>query len=132
MDLPRRPGYVGRPIWGVEIRIALEDGTPAAVGEPGEVLIRGHNVMKGYLGRPEATLEAIDGQGWFHSGDIGRLDADGYLAIVDRQKDMIIRGVHRLLPHAGRRGDRVDAAAGVALVEEDVGGGLQDRAALRG
>jgi long-chain acyl-CoA synthetase len=82
----------------VEIRVAREDGTAAEVGEPGEVLIRGHNVMKGYLGRPEATREAIDEQGWFHSGDIGRLDADGYLAIVDRRKDMIIRGGFNVYP----------------------------------
>jgi len=98
MDLARRPGFVGQPVWGVEIRVAREDGTAAEVGEPGEVLIRGHNVMKGYRGRPEATREAIDEQGWFHSGDIGRLDADGYLAIVDRRKEMIIRGGFNVYP----------------------------------
>jgi long-chain acyl-CoA synthetase len=97
-DRPRRPGSVGTPVWGVEIMLAGIDGTRAETGEPGEVLIRGHNVMKGYLNRPEATAQAIDALGWFHSGDIGRQDADGYLYIVDRKKDMIIRGGFNVYP----------------------------------
>ncbi len=97
-DRPRRPGSVGTPVWGVEIMVARPDGSPADVDEPGEVLIRGHNVMKGYLNRPEATAQAIDERGWFHSGDIGREDADGYLYIVDRKKDMIIRGGYNVYP----------------------------------
>ncbi len=97
-DRPRRPGSIGLPVWGVEVKIVGPDWAPAAVDEPGEVCIRGHNVMKGYLNRPEATAEAIDERGWFRTGDIGRRDADGYLYIVDRQKDMIIRGGFNVYP----------------------------------
>jgi long-chain acyl-CoA synthetase len=78
------------------------DGSFAAVGEPGEVVIRGANVMRGYLNRPEATAEAVRGEGvgggWLHTGDVGVLDADGYLTIVDRIKDMIIRGGENIYP----------------------------------
>ena len=66
-------------------------------GERGEVVIRGPNIMKGYFRQPEATAEALR-DGWFHSGDIGVLDADGYLAIVDRKKDMILRGGFNVYP----------------------------------
>lgn len=94
----RKPGSVGTPIWGVEIQIVCEDGKALAAGEVGEVWIRGHNVMKGYYGKPEATASAIGGRGWFHSGDLGKLDEDGYLYIVDRVKDMIIRGGFNVYP----------------------------------
>jgi long-chain acyl-CoA synthetase len=97
-DRPRRPGSVGLPVWGVEVSVARADDTPADVGEPGEIRVRGHNVMKGYLNRPEATAEAIDARGWFRTGDIGTRDADGYLHIVDRKKDMIIRGGFNVYP----------------------------------
>src|SRR5215472_3224325 len=98
MDRPRRPGSVGLPVWGVEVKIVADDGSPAAQGEPGEIVIRGHNVMKGYLGRPEATAAAIDPMGWFRTGDVGRRDEDGYLYVVDRKKDMIIRGGFNVYP----------------------------------
>ncbi|MFD9734952.1 long-chain fatty acid--CoA ligase [Umezawaea sp. NPDC059074] len=98
---PRRPGTVGKPIRGVEVAIARADveGRIDVLppGEVGEVVIRGHNVMAGYLGRPAATAEAIV-DGWFRSGDLGALDADGYLSIVDRKKDMVIRGGHNVYP----------------------------------
>jgi long-chain acyl-CoA synthetase len=74
-----------------------EQDEPAPVGERGEVVIRGHNMMKGYYKRPDATAEAIR-NGWFHTGDIGIIDADGYLAIVDRKKDMILRGGFNVYP----------------------------------
>jgi long-chain acyl-CoA synthetase len=98
VDRPRRPGSVGLPAWGVQVRILTGDGRSAAPGEPGEVAIRGHNVMKGYFRRPEATAEAIDADGWFRTGDIGVLDSDGYLSIVDRKKDLIIRGGFNVYP----------------------------------
>jgi long-chain acyl-CoA synthetase len=98
IDRPRRPGSIGLPAWGVEVRIVRADGSAAGVGEPGEIVIRGHNVMKGYFRRPEATARAIDAEGWFRSGDIGTRDADGYLYVVDRKKDMIIRGGFNVYP----------------------------------
>ena len=98
VDRPRRPGSIGLPAWGVEVRISRDDGSVAEPGEAGEIAIRGHNVMKGYFRRPEATAEAIDGQGWFRTGDIGIRDAGGYLYVVDRKKDMIIRGGFNVYP----------------------------------
>jgi long-chain acyl-CoA synthetase len=98
VDRPRKPGSIGLPCWGVEVDVVRTDGTRCDTDEPGEVVIRGHNVMKGYLGNPEATAEAIDPAGWFHSGDVGRRDADGYFYIVDRTKDMIIRGGFNVYP----------------------------------
>jgi long-chain acyl-CoA synthetase len=98
VDRPRRAGSVGLPVWGVEVTVVRADGSEADTDEPGEIAIRGHNVMKGYLGRPEATAEAIDAQGRFRTGDIGKRDADGYLYIVDRKKDMIIRGGFNVYP----------------------------------
>jgi long-chain acyl-CoA synthetase len=98
MDRPRRPGSIGLPVWGVEVRIVRDDGSTADVDEAGEVVIRGHNVMKGYLRRPEETARAIDERGWFRTGDIGTRDEDGYLYIVDRKKDMIIRGGFNVYP----------------------------------
>jgi long-chain acyl-CoA synthetase len=90
-------GSIGKPIWGVDMCIKKGDGSIAAVGEVGEICIRGHNIMKGYFNRPEATKEAII-DGWFHSGDIGRQDEDGYFFIVDRKKDLIIRGGMNIYP----------------------------------
>lgn len=94
---PSRPGTVGFPIFGVDVRCVDEEGRPVAVGERGEVVVRGPSVMKGYYNRPEATEEATR-NGWFHTGDIGVFDADGYLAIVDRKKDMILRGGFNVYP----------------------------------
>jgi long-chain acyl-CoA synthetase len=97
-DRVRLPGSIGTPIAGVEMK--LVDGERAALGpdEVGEIAIRGHNVMKGYLNQPEATAEAIDADGWFYTGDIGRVDEEGRYYIVDRKKDMIIRGGYNVYP----------------------------------
>lgn len=94
----RKVGSVGVPIDGVEVAVVDEAGAAVATGEVGEVVIRGHNVMKGYWNRPEATAEAITPDGWFHTGDLGRLDEDGFLFIVDRIKDLIIRGGYNVYP----------------------------------
>ena len=94
----RKPGSVGTPIWGVEVAIFDEQSNEVVAGEVGEVVIRGHNVMKGYYNRPEATAEAFKGTSWFHTGDLGRKDEDGYIYIVDRVKDMIIRGGFNVYP----------------------------------
>jgi long-chain acyl-CoA synthetase len=93
----RKPGSVGTAVWGVEVRVVNENDEDVATGEPGEVIVRGHCVMKGYLNKPEETAEAFRG-GWFHTGDIAQFDEDGYLYIVDRVKDMIIRGGFNVYP----------------------------------
>jgi long-chain acyl-CoA synthetase len=94
---PRKPGYIGYPVWGVDMCILDEQDRPVADGSPGEICIRGHNIMKGYWKRPEATKDAIR-DGWFHSGDIGIRESDGSFRIVDRKKDMIIRGGFNVYP----------------------------------
>jgi long-chain acyl-CoA synthetase len=94
---PTKPGSVGQPVWGIDLRIVDRNDEDLPVGEQGQILMRGHNIMKGYLGRPEATAEAMKG-GWFHTGDIGRLDEDGYLYITDRVKDLVIRGGFNVFP----------------------------------
>ncbi len=94
---PTKPGSIGEPLWGVEMKVVDLNDQELPVGEAGELLIRGHNVMKGYLKRPEATYEVMRG-GWFHTGDVARMDEDGYFYIVDRVKDLIIRGGYNVYP----------------------------------
>jgi long-chain acyl-CoA synthetase len=98
MDRERLPGSIGTPVAGVEMRIVDDHRRELALGEVGEIAIRGHNVMKGYLNRPDATAEAIDADGWFYTGDIGRIDSQGRYLIVDRKKDLIIRGGYNVYP----------------------------------
>jgi long-chain acyl-CoA synthetase len=93
----RKPGSIGTPIEGVEMRVVDESDQPVPQGEVGEIVIRGHNIMKGYWQRPDATAEAMRG-GWFHSGDLAKVDEDGYFYIVDRKKDLIIRGGYNVYP----------------------------------
>ena len=90
---------IGRPIWGVEVRILDSEGRALPPGKDnvGEIVLRGHNVMKGYHGKPEATAEVMAG-GWFHTGDHAYVDEDGYIFIVDRTKDLIIRGGFNVYP----------------------------------
>jgi long-chain acyl-CoA synthetase len=95
--VPSRIGTVGQPLSGVEVMCVDDNDVEVPRGERGEVVIRGHNVMKGYYNRPEATAEAFR-NGWFHSGDIGVMDDDGFLSIVDRKKDMILRGGYNIYP----------------------------------
>ncbi|OZD62129.1 AMP-dependent synthetase [Rhodococcus sp. 05-340-1] len=94
---PRKPGTVGRPLPGQSIRIVDGGGNTIDDGRSGEVLIKGANVMRGYLGRPDETAKALH-EGWLRTGDIGHLDEDGYLILVDRVKDMIIRGGENIYP----------------------------------
>lgn len=94
---PPTPGSVGRPVWGVEIAIAGEDGPHRTPGITGEVLVRGQNVMTGYLDDPAATSEAFH-DGWLRTGDIGRLDEAGRLFVIDREKDLILRGGENVYP----------------------------------
>jgi long-chain acyl-CoA synthetase len=95
----RKVMSIGKPIWGVEVRVVDEDDRPVPPGEDhvGEIVIRGHNVTKGYYRKPEATEEAFR-HGWFHTGDLAYADKEGYLFIVDRKKDLIIRGGYNVYP----------------------------------
>jgi long-chain acyl-CoA synthetase len=115
---PRRPGTVGWPISGTEMKIVGDD-------EVGEIAIRGHNIMKGYWANPEATAEAIDADGWFHSGDLGTMDADGCFRVVGRIKDLIIRGGHNVYPREVEdllhRHPAVRAAAVVGVPDDRLG-----------
>lgn len=90
---------IGKPIWGVEVRIVDASGTelPPGPEHVGEILVRGHNVMKGYYRRPEETAETLR-DGWLHTGDLGHRDEDGYFFVVDRKKDLVIRGGYNVYP----------------------------------
>jgi long-chain acyl-CoA synthetase len=99
---PIRPGTVGRSMWGVDVAVAVADVEDRvellpAPGTLGEIVVRGHNLMKGYLGRPDASAAAVV-DGWFRTGDLGTVDADGIVTIVDRKKDMIIRNGYNVYP----------------------------------
>jgi long-chain acyl-CoA synthetase len=96
-DRERKVGSIGTPLEGVEFKLVDDDGAEVAQGEVGEILIKGHNVMKGYWKQPEATAEAIK-DGWFASGDMAKVDEDGYYFIVDRKKELIIRGGYNVYP----------------------------------
>jgi long-chain acyl-CoA synthetase len=97
-DRERKAGSIGTPIEGVEMRVVDDEGKVLGEGEVGEIQIKGHNVMKGYWNKPEATAESIDDEGWFKTGDMAKFDADGYFFIVDRKKDLIIRGGYNIYP----------------------------------
>jgi long-chain acyl-CoA synthetase len=101
VGFPPKAGTVGKQIWGVEVEIAKAEVDERIellpTGELGEIVVRGHNVFKGYLNKPEATAAAIV-DGWFRTGDLGTKDEDGYVSIVDRKKDMVIRGGYNIYP----------------------------------
>ncbi|MCI0343238.1 MAG: long-chain fatty acid--CoA ligase [Planctomycetales bacterium] len=99
-DRPRKVGSIGLPVWGVEVRVVKDDGgdaAPGEPGEPGEIWVRGHNVMAGYWNRPEESAETLK-DGWLRTGDIATRDSEGYLFIVDRKKELIIRGGYNVYP----------------------------------
>jgi long-chain acyl-CoA synthetase len=97
IDEAAKAGAIGKPAYGVEMKIVDDEDREVPRGERGEIVIRGHNIMKGYFKRPEATAAAMR-NGWFHSGDIGYVDEDGDFVIVDRKKDLIIRGGYNVYP----------------------------------
>jgi long-chain acyl-CoA synthetase len=97
VDMVRKPGSVGTPVEGVEIRIVDNNDQPVPTGEVGEIIARGANIMQGYYNMPEETQAALR-NGWLYTGDMGRLDEDGYLYIVERKKDLIIRGGFNIYP----------------------------------
>jgi long-chain acyl-CoA synthetase len=96
-DRERKPGSIGLPIEGVEMKVVDDDGNDVAQGEVGEILIRGHNVMKGYWNKPDETGDTLR-DGWLHTGDMAKVDEDGYFFIVDRKKELIIRGGYNVYP----------------------------------
>lgn len=93
----RKPGSIGTEVRGVQMKVVGDDDADVAQGEVGEIVIKGENVMKGYWGRAEDTAGAIK-DGWFHTGDLAKIDEDGYFFIVDRKKDLIIRGGYNVYP----------------------------------
>jgi long-chain acyl-CoA synthetase len=124
----RKPGTVGTPIWGVDVAIAkaeIEERIETVpIGEIGEVVIRGHNIFTGYLNNPDATNAAIV-DGWFRSGDLGTMDEDGFVSIVDRKKDMVLRGGYNIYPREVEevllRHPAVAQVAVIALPDETLG-----------
>jgi long-chain acyl-CoA synthetase len=123
-DKERKPGSIGTPIAGVEMKVVDEDDNDLPNGEVGEIVIRGHNVMKGYWNKPDATAEVMK-NGWFHTGDMAKVDEDGYFFIVDRKKDMIIRGGYNVYPREIEEvlyeHPAVREAAVVAVPHDDLG-----------
>lgn len=92
-----KPGSIGTPVWGVDVRLVDADGNDVPQGEKGELIYRGPNVMKGYFNKPEANASTLK-DGWLYSGDVAICDEDGFYFIVDRTKDMIIRGGFNVYP----------------------------------
>src|SRR3954453_12191828 len=123
-DKDRKPGSIGTPIEGVEMKVVDEDRNEVAQGEVGEIAIRGHNLMRGYWNRDDATQEVMR-DGWFHTGDMAQVDEDGYFFIVDRKKDMIIRGGYNVYPREIEEvlyeHPAVSEAAVVAVPDEKMG-----------
>jgi len=112
LDGPRRPGTVGLPLPGVSVRIVDDSGNEVPDGTVGELQVRGDNVFPGYWNKPEANKESFTGDGWFITGDLARIEPDGYVAIVGRAKDMIISGGYNVYPKEVER--RIDDIPGVS------------------
>ncbi|HEX2549994.1 MAG TPA: long-chain fatty acid--CoA ligase, partial [Nocardioidaceae bacterium] len=130
----RKPGSIGTPIRGVEMRVVDDEGTDVPSGEVGEIAIRGENVMKGYWQREEETAKAIP-DGWFRTGDLARQDEEGYYFIVDRKKEMIIRGGYNVYPReieeALYEHPAVAEAAVIGIAHPDLGEEVAAAVALK-
>ncbi len=124
LELGRKPGSIGKPVWGVEVKLVDENGKEVPVGEKGELLYRGHNVMKGYFNKPEANETTIV-DGWLHSGDVAVKDEEGFYFIVDRTKDMIIRGGLNVYPREVEeviiKHEAVSLVAVIGIPDEEMG-----------
>lgn len=132
--MERRAGTIGVPVRGVEMKLVDIDGNDCPTGEVGEIAIKGEPVMKGYWGRPEATEEAVR-DGWFFSGDLARQDEDGYFEIVDRKKDLIIRGGYNVYPREVEEAlyehEAVAEAAVIGIANDDLGEEIGAAVALK-
>ena len=120
-----RLGTVGLPVPQTQVKVIDEEGSELPVGEAGELCVKGPQVMKGYWQRSDATAEAIDAQGWFKTGDIATIDADGYVKIVDRKKDMINVSGFKVFPNEvedalAEHPDIIEAAV-VGMEDEESG-----------
>jgi|SRR5215211_3156634 len=135
-DRQRKPGSIGTPIEGVEMKVVDDDGNEVPTGEVGEIVIRGHNIMKGYWDRPDATEEAIGDGGWLRSGDMARVDEEGYFFIVDRKKELIIRGGYNVYPREVEEvlyeHPAVQEAAVIGIEDEKLGEEVGAAVALKG
>ena len=124
LNAKRIPGSIGKEVWGVEVKIADENDNEVPVGEKGQLLYRGHNVMKGYYKRPEVNKEVLKG-GWLHSGDVAIKDEEGFYYIVDRTKDMIIRGGLNVYPREVEetmiKHEAISLVAVIGLPDEKMG-----------
>jgi long-chain acyl-CoA synthetase len=120
----RKPGSIGTPVRGVEMKLVDDDRADVGQGEVGEIAIRGENIMKGYWGREEDTAEAIK-DGWFTTGDMAKVDEDGYFFIVDRKKDLIIRGGYNVYPREVEEAlyehEGVAEVAVIGIPDDDLG-----------
>lgn len=123
-DVGTKPGSIGTEVWGVEVKLVDNDGNEVPTGEKGELWYRGHNVMKGYYNKPEANAKTIT-DGWLHSGDVAIQDEDGFYFIVDRTKDMIIRGGLNVYPREVEevmiKHDDVSLVAVIGIPDEKMG-----------
>lgn len=124
LNIGRKPGSIGTPVWGVEVKLVDTNGAEVPLGEKGELVYRGHNVMKGYYKNPEETAKTLQ-NGWLHSGDVAVQDADGFFYIVDRTKDMIVRGGMKVYPREIEevmiRHDAVFMVAVIGVPHEELG-----------
>ncbi len=133
-DRERKPGSIGVPVGGTEIKLVDDDDNEVPDGEPGEVVMRGPFVMKGYWNKEDATEEVMRG-GWFHTGDIATKDEDGYFFIVDRKKDLIIRGGYNVYPRELEEvlyaHDQVLEAAVIGIAHDSLGEEVAAAVALK-